>query len=113
MCDLFRLPFGLVVDLFRSRAAREAEVLVLRQQIVLLYCAGDDGERVAGLRIQVADSTQDDPICDKQGQASDCFGAGSPDAAVRGSVTSSGGGDGQWLVMRLIMTKILRQREAG
>ena len=29
MCDLCRLIFGLVVDLFRSRAALEAEVLVL------------------------------------------------------------------------------------
>jgi hypothetical protein len=36
MCDLFRLIFGLVVDLFRSRAALEAEVLVLRQQIIVL-----------------------------------------------------------------------------
>jgi hypothetical protein len=34
MCDLCRLIFfGLVVDLFRSRAALEAEVLVLKQQI--------------------------------------------------------------------------------
>jgi len=36
MCDLFRLIFGLVVDLFRSRAALEAEVLVLKQQIIVL-----------------------------------------------------------------------------
>jgi hypothetical protein len=36
MSDLIRLIFGLVVDLFRSRAALEAEALVLRQQINVL-----------------------------------------------------------------------------
>ena len=36
MCDLCRLIFGLVVDLFRSRVALEAEVLVLKQQIIVL-----------------------------------------------------------------------------
>ena len=36
MLDLIRLIFSLVVDLFRSRAALEAEVLVLRQQITVL-----------------------------------------------------------------------------
>ena len=36
MLDLIRLIFGLVVDLFRSRAALEAEVIVLRQQINVL-----------------------------------------------------------------------------
>jgi transposase InsO family protein len=36
MLDLIRLIFGLVVDLFRSRAALEAEILVLRQQIIVL-----------------------------------------------------------------------------
>jgi len=36
MCDLCRQIFGLVVDLFRSRAALEAEVLVLKQQIIVL-----------------------------------------------------------------------------
>ena len=35
MWDLCRLIFGLVVDLFRSRAALEAEVLVLKQQIIV------------------------------------------------------------------------------
>ena len=35
MCDLFKLIFGLVVDLFRSRAALETEVLVLKQQIMV------------------------------------------------------------------------------
>src|SRR5215216_4264886 len=36
MLDLIRLVFGLIVDLFRSRAALEAEILVLRQQIIVL-----------------------------------------------------------------------------
>jgi len=34
MLDLCRLIFGIVVDLFRPRAAMEAEILVLRQQIM-------------------------------------------------------------------------------
>ena len=34
MPDLIRLILAFVIDLFRSRAALEAEVLVLRQQIV-------------------------------------------------------------------------------
>jgi hypothetical protein len=36
MLDLIRLSFSLVVDLFRSRAVLEAEILVLRQQITVL-----------------------------------------------------------------------------
>jgi hypothetical protein len=36
MWDLFRLIFGLIIDLFWSRAALEAEVLVLKQQIIVL-----------------------------------------------------------------------------
>src|SRR3954452_11752635 len=36
MLDLIRLVFGLIVDLFRSHAALEAEILVLRQQIIVL-----------------------------------------------------------------------------
>jgi hypothetical protein len=36
MCNLRKLIFGLVIDLFRSRAALEAEVLVLKQQIIVL-----------------------------------------------------------------------------
>jgi hypothetical protein len=36
MVDLCRLIFAVVVDLFRPRAAIEAEILVLRQQIVVL-----------------------------------------------------------------------------
>src|SRR4029077_5699521 len=36
MVDVIRLIFALIVDLFRSRAALEAEVLVLRQQIIVL-----------------------------------------------------------------------------
>ena len=33
---LIKLIFGLVLDLFRLRAALEAEILVLRQQIIVL-----------------------------------------------------------------------------
>lgn len=36
MWDLCRLILGMVVDLFRSRTALEAELLVLRQQIIVL-----------------------------------------------------------------------------
>src|SRR5512144_1786500 len=36
MLDLCRIIFGIVVDLFRPRAALEAEILVLRQQIIVL-----------------------------------------------------------------------------
>ena len=36
MSDFIRLIFGLVVDLFRSRAVLEAEIIVLRQQIIVL-----------------------------------------------------------------------------
>src|SRR3954470_7483704 len=36
MSDLIRLVFWLIVDLFRSRSALEAEILVLRQQIIVL-----------------------------------------------------------------------------
>jgi len=36
MSDLIRLVFGLIVDLFRSRAVLEAEILVFRQQIIVL-----------------------------------------------------------------------------
>ena len=36
MSGLLKLIFGLIVDLFRSRAALEAEILVLRQQIIVL-----------------------------------------------------------------------------
>ena len=36
MFELCRLIFGLIADLFRSRADLEAEVLVLRQQMIVL-----------------------------------------------------------------------------
>ena len=41
MLDLIRLIFGLVVDLFQSRAALEAEVLVLRQQSMFCRLANN------------------------------------------------------------------------
>src|SRR5215204_5694955 len=36
MSGLLRLVFGLIVDLFRSRAALEAEIILVRQQIIVL-----------------------------------------------------------------------------
>jgi len=36
MLDLCRIIFGIFVDLFRPRAALEAEILLLRQQIIVL-----------------------------------------------------------------------------
>jgi hypothetical protein len=36
MLDLCRLIFAVVIDLFRQRAAMEAEILVSRQQIIVL-----------------------------------------------------------------------------
>jgi hypothetical protein len=36
MLDLCRIIFWIVVDLLRPRAALEAEILVLRQQIIVL-----------------------------------------------------------------------------
>jgi len=36
MLDLCRIIFGIVVDLVRPRVALEAEILVLRQQIIVL-----------------------------------------------------------------------------
>jgi hypothetical protein len=36
MLNLCRIIFWIVVDLFRPRAALQAEILVLRQQIVVL-----------------------------------------------------------------------------
>jgi hypothetical protein len=40
MLDLCRMIFWIVVDLFRPRAALEAEILVLRQQIIVLRRGG-------------------------------------------------------------------------
>ena len=36
MSEWSRLVFGMIVDLFRSRAALEAEIVVLRQQLNVL-----------------------------------------------------------------------------
>jgi hypothetical protein len=36
MLDLIKLIFSLVLDLFRSRATLEAEIPVLREQIIVL-----------------------------------------------------------------------------
>src|SRR5262245_38892853 len=92
MCDLCRLIFGLVVDLFRSRAVLEAEVLVLKQQIIVLrrgkpnripFLAVDRFVWVGSatcFRTLATRSPSFDPIPWFGGtmRASDCFGAGSP-----------------------------------
>jgi hypothetical protein len=50
MWDLFRLIFGLIIDLFRSQAALEAEVLVLKQQpIRMLFFGSRQGRSGLGL----------------------------------------------------------------
>ena len=47
MLDFCKLIFGIVVDLFRPRTAMEAEVLVLRWQIIVLR-RGREGSLVWG-----------------------------------------------------------------
>src|SRR6476646_7310821 len=92
MWDLFRLIFGLVIDLFRSRAALEAEVLVLKQQIIVLRRGKPN--RMSFLAVDrfilgwvcrlfprsTTRSSSFDPIpwCGGTVQASGCFGAGNP-----------------------------------
>jgi hypothetical protein len=92
MCDLCRQIFGLVVDLFRSRAALEAEVLVLKQQIIVLRPGKPDrlsfltvdkiilGWPVDFFRTPMSHSPllSRTLLFDGTVQASDCFGAGSP-----------------------------------
>jgi hypothetical protein len=39
--DFCKLVFGIVVDLFRPRTAMEAEILVLRWQIIVLRRGGE------------------------------------------------------------------------
>jgi hypothetical protein len=49
MLDLCKLIFGTVIDLLRSRATLEAEVVVLRQQInVLRRASSNDLGRLTG-----------------------------------------------------------------
>ena len=92
MWDLFRLIFGLVIDLFRSRAALEAEVLVLKQQIIVLrrgkpnrmpFLAVD--RVVLGWVCRLFPKARDalaivrpDTVVRWHVQTSGCFGAGSP-----------------------------------
>src|SRR5262249_27617516 len=94
MLDLCRIIFWIVVDLFRPRAALEAKILVLRQQITVLRRG-----RPSRLSFLILPSTRSfwvgsascfrrpathspsfDPRRWSDGtvQVSDCFGAGSP-----------------------------------
>jgi hypothetical protein len=51
MLDLCRIIIGIVLDLYRPRAALEAEILLLRQQIIVLRrgspCAYRKSDRLA------------------------------------------------------------------
>jgi hypothetical protein len=46
MIDFLRLLGGLLVDVFRSHAAREAEIAFLRQQLVVLQRSAGEGFRM-------------------------------------------------------------------
>ena len=88
MLDLCRIISGIVVDLFRPRAALEAEILVLRQQIIVLRrgmpsrvpCLAVD-RMVLGWVCQLFPKTREAlagliPLFAGIVQVSVCFGAG-------------------------------------
>src|SRR5262245_10440896 len=93
MWDLCRLIFRLIIDLFRLRVALEAEVLVLRQQIIVLRRGKPSRalfrtvDRIilgwpVGLSrapMSHSPSLNRTPLFAGTVRASDCFGAGSPD----------------------------------
>ena len=92
MLDLCRIILWIVVDLFRPRAAMEAEILVLRQQIIVLrrgrpgrvpFLAVD--RFVLGWVCRLFPKARDalaivrpDTVVRWHVQTSGCFGAGSP-----------------------------------
>jgi hypothetical protein len=92
MWALLRLIVGLIIDLFRSRAELEAEVLVLKQQIIVLQRGRpigchfwlSTGSFWAGLATCFRRPATRSPSFDRIPwfggivQVSDCFGAGSP-----------------------------------
>jgi hypothetical protein len=92
MLGLCRIIFGIVVDLFRPRAALEAEILVLLQQIIVLRRGRPSrqsflavGRAVLGWVCHLLPKTRDrspsfgpKPWFGGTVQASDCFGAGNP-----------------------------------
>jgi hypothetical protein len=92
MLGLCRIIFGIVVDLFRPRAALEAEILVLRQQITVLRRGRPSrpsfltvDKVVLGWVCHLLPKARDalaivrpETVVGGTVQVSDCFGAGSP-----------------------------------
>src|SRR5215207_9594600 len=78
MVDLIRRVFGLVVDLFRSRAGLEAEILVLRQQIIVLRRG-----KVARLPFTAADRLVLGGVCRLFPKACDALAIVRPETVVR------------------------------
>jgi transposase InsO family protein len=78
MPDLIRLFLAFVIDLFRSRAALEAEVLVLRQQIVVLRRG-----RPARLRLRIIDRLVLGWVCRLFPNARDALAVVQPETVLR------------------------------
>ncbi len=78
MLDLCRIIFGIVVDLFRPRAALEAEILVLRQQIIVLRRG-----RPSRLSILTVDKVVLGRVCHLFPKACDALAIVRPDTVVR------------------------------
>ena len=78
MSDLIRLVFGLILDLFRSRAALEAEILVLRQQIIVLR-----RRKATRLPFTAADRLVLGWVCRLFPKACDALGIVRPETMVR------------------------------
>jgi hypothetical protein len=78
MFDLLRMIFGLVVDLFPSRAPLEAEILVRRQQIVVLQCG-----RTIRLQFVAADRLAFFSICRLFPKALDALAIVRPETMAR------------------------------
>jgi len=78
MVTLIRLIFGLIADLFRSRSALEAEILVLRQQIIVLRRG-----RLARLPFMAADRLVLGWACQLFPNARDALAIVRPETVVR------------------------------
>lgn len=78
MFELCRLIFGLITDQFRSRADLEAEVLVLRQQMVVLR-----RKELGRLPIQTLDRMVLDWVCQLFPNAISALAIVRPDTVIR------------------------------
>ena len=78
MFELCRLIFGLITDLFRSRADLEAEVLVLRQQMVVLR-----RKELGRLPIQTLDRMVLGSVCQLFPNAISALAIVRPDTVIR------------------------------